>query len=99
MEQSVPNKERIKKDIVKQLNYNHRVDASRVIVAVEDGKVKLEGSVPTYMGRQIAEKDVFTVLGVLAVENNLEVKHSGRISAASDKKTKAESDDLNIRGV
>jgi osmotically-inducible protein OsmY len=76
--------ERIKKDLVDQLYWDDRIDASQVQVDVSDGKVTLTGSVPTYTARQAAESDGYTVLGVRYVENQLEVRYPEATSRLTD---------------
>ncbi|MFP4085878.1 MAG: BON domain-containing protein [Desulfobacteraceae bacterium] len=76
--------EQIKKDVVEQLYWDSRVNASDITVDVTDGKVTLEGTVPTVSVRQAAEADCFTVLGVTAVVNNLKVKHPRESTVPSD---------------
>jgi osmotically-inducible protein OsmY len=76
--------ERIKKDVVDQLYWDKRVDASSIAVNVSGTRVTLEGEVPTYAVRQAAESDCFTVLGVTGVTNNLRVKHPGTAAPPSD---------------
>jgi osmotically-inducible protein OsmY len=81
--------ERIKKDVVDQLYWDNRIDASQIMVSVKEGKVTLEGVVPTFMSRQIAEMDAFTVLGVISVENNLDVRHPEDVSLPTDQEVEA----------
>ena len=76
--------EQIKKDVVEQLYWDHRVDASSIMVEVSGGKVTLDGTVPTYAVHQAAEADCFTVLGVTAVVNNLKVEHPDKRKVPSD---------------
>jgi osmotically-inducible protein OsmY len=68
--------EEIKKDIVDQLYWDSRVDASNITVDVEDGEVTLEGSVPSYSARLSASTDTWVVSGVMSVNNNIKVKHT-----------------------
>ncbi len=66
--------EAIKRDIVDQLTWDDRVDASRIAVTVDDGSVILTGSVPTPYAREAATKDAKSVPGVATVENQLTVE-------------------------
>jgi len=65
--------EDIKKDVVDQLYWDDRVDASDVKAEVHDGAITLSGSVRTYTARQAAEEDAWLIAGVIAVNNLLEV--------------------------
>lgn len=65
--------EDIKKDIVDELYWDDRVDASDVMVEVDCGVAILNGTVPSYTIRRVAEKAARTIRGVKAVENRLVV--------------------------
>jgi osmotically-inducible protein OsmY len=66
--------EHIKKDVVDQLVWDGRVDASDVTVEVTEGCVTLKGSVPSSLSRSSAEKDASVVPGVRDVRNALSVR-------------------------
>jgi len=66
--------EQIKKNVVDELYWDNRVDASNISVVVDDGKVTLKGEVPTYLASTAALDDTLKILGVLSVDNQLEVK-------------------------
>ena len=68
------NDEDIKVDVVKQLKWDARIDASEVSTKVNEGKVILEGNVPTMTAKSAAFDDAFLVDGVLSVENQLDVE-------------------------
>lgn len=76
--------EQIKKDVVDQLYWDQRVDASDVEVAVDDGEVSLSGVVPNFISRQAAENDVISIPGVLKVNNQLEVLYPTAITLPTD---------------
>jgi osmotically-inducible protein OsmY len=80
--------ERIKKDIVDQLYWDVRVDASDVKVDVENKKAKLLGKVPSYTARSAAEYDARTVLGVKSVANLLTVNYPAEITLPTDTEIK-----------
>lgn len=67
--------EEIKKEIVDQLWWDERVDASNIKVKVDEGKVALEGEVPSFRSRVAAENGACTILGVNYVDNKLSVRH------------------------
>lgn len=66
-------KEEIKKNIVDQLFWDARVDASSISVGFSDGTVILNGNVPSYLARGAAEEDVWAIPGVSSVQNNISV--------------------------
>jgi len=65
--------ERITADVVDQLVWDDRIDASMVAVTVDQGEVTLEGTVPTHTARWAAEDDARLVAGVRSVSNELSV--------------------------
>ena len=67
--------EKIKKDIVDQLFWDDRVDASDVQVEVSDGSVTLNGKVPSFTSLRSALEDAYTVREVDYVVNNLFVEY------------------------
>jgi osmotically-inducible protein OsmY len=67
--------EEIKKRIVDELYWDTRVDASKVEVRVDSGKVTLTGSVPNYNVKLRAETDAYAVRDVIWVENRIIVMH------------------------
>ncbi len=85
-------KEQVKKDVIDQLYWDERVDASEVKVEVSDGQVKLEGSVPTFSALRAAENDAIKIPGVVLVDNQLKVEPVPVLPPSSDEeiKTRAE---------
>lgn len=67
--------EAIYKDIIDQLYWDGRVDASDVKVTVDKGMVTLSGNVPTYRARNAAADDTWVVGGVKSVSNRLAVRY------------------------
>ena len=65
--------EDIKKDIIDQLYWDNRVDASDVNVDVQEGDVTLLGSVPSFLAQQSAINDAWTVEGVVRIDNQIDV--------------------------
>lgn len=82
--------EEIKKDVVDQLYWDSRVDASELNVKVDDGKVMLEGSVLSYTAKGAAPSAAWTINGVNIVENDLEVKYPETVTVPSDEEIKAD---------
>lgn len=66
--------EDIKKDVIDQLYWDDRVDASDISVFVENGRVRLSGTVPEYSARQAAYEDAWSIRAVRAVENGITVR-------------------------
>lgn len=67
--------EEIKMDVVNELRWDTRVDASKVQVRVGDGIVTLTGSVPSLATRGSAGIDAWSVMGVTSVDNQLSVEY------------------------
>jgi osmotically-inducible protein OsmY len=61
----------LKDDVLDQLAWDPLLDASRVVVSADDGKVTLTGSVPTYYEVTLAADDAKTIGGVTDVDNQL----------------------------
>jgi osmotically-inducible protein OsmY len=76
--------EGIKVDIVDQLSWDTRVDAADVTVTVDNGRVTLGGSVPTYAAKLAAEDDAWVVAGVRAIQNQIAVTSPPGVSMPSD---------------
>ncbi len=81
--------ERIKTDVVDQMYWDSRIDASDITVRVDSGAVKLKGNVPTNNAKQAAFDDAWVVSGVTDVNNELEIKPtSGKVKVPSDAQIK-----------
>jgi len=76
--------ERIKKQVVDSLYWDDRVDAAEVAVSVEDGRVELDGSVPSYTAKLAARDDAWVVDGVKSIDDQLEVSLPSTPSLPSD---------------
>jgi len=81
--------EEIKKDVVNQLYWDDRVDASRVKVEVIDSNVVLSGVVQSFSARRAAETDASMIPGVSIVDNHLNVKLPPALPAVTDEKLKS----------
>lgn len=60
--------------VIRQLDWDPRVDASAIGVAAVDGAVTLTGYIDTYAGKLAAERAAKRVRGVRAVANDLQVR-------------------------
>jgi hyperosmotically inducible protein len=69
--------EEIKKMVIEELYWDDRIDASKIMAKVEEGKVILTGSVPSYMARDRAERGVSRIRGVTEVDNRLTITYTG----------------------
>ncbi|MGK7395228.1 MAG: BON domain-containing protein [Candidatus Cyclobacteriaceae bacterium M3_2C_046] len=78
------NNSHIKQNIIDQLNWDDRVVASDIDVDVDQGKVKLQGVVPTFDARLAAEADATIIPGVSEVINELEVRYSSESFAPTN---------------
>jgi osmotically-inducible protein OsmY len=76
--------EEVKKDIVDELYWDGRVDASDVKVEVFDGDVTLSGTVPNYRAHNAADEDAWAMSGVRYVRNNLTVKYPAGVTVPTD---------------
>lgn len=67
--------EEIKKDVVDQLCWDARVDASDIRITVSDGEVVLSGTVPNYTAYQAADENAWCMSGVRNVRNDIAIKY------------------------
>lgn len=81
-------KEQIKKNIIDQLFWDARVDASAINVEFTDGAVRLSGTVSNHFARNAAEEDVWAINGVSSVQNNLTVRFPDQNKPPSDSEIK-----------
>ena len=66
--------EQIRLDVKSEMQWNPSLTCEQVAVTVKDGIVTLQGTVPHYFEKNIAEESAQKVGGVRAVANELEVK-------------------------
>ncbi len=76
--------EQIKKNVIDELYWDSRIDASDIKAEVNDGRVLLQGTVPTYSSKIIASKDVWNVPNIKWVTNNLDVEHGVKVPTDED---------------
>ncbi len=81
--------EEMKKNIVDQLYWDDRVDASRVKVEVVDSKVVLSGVVQSFSARRAAEIDASMIPDVSVIENRLAVEFPPALPAVTDEELKS----------
>lgn len=74
----------VHQDILDELDFEPRINAAHIGVAVADGVVTLTGHVKTYAEKLAAEKAVKRVKGVRAVAQDIEVRHPGDKKTADD---------------
>lgn len=77
MARSARSDEDIKRDVVEQLYWDARVDASKVEVRVDGGRVRLTGALPSLLARRAAVMDTWDVAGVEHVEDAMSVIYPG----------------------
>jgi osmotically-inducible protein OsmY len=61
------------RQITRALHRQANVEASNIHVSITDGRVKLEGTIPTYPERDLVEEAVWATRGVTEVEDQLRV--------------------------
>lgn len=76
--------EEVKSRIVDQLYWDDRVDASHVGVMVENGKATLTGTTYGYRAKMAAEQDAWSVSGINAVDNQIQVEYLPDTNIPSD---------------
>ena len=64
----------LQRDVMKELEWEPRIDAAHIGVAAKDGVVTLSGSVPSYGEKHEAVRAAKRVYGVKAVVDEIEVK-------------------------
>jgi osmotically-inducible protein OsmY len=78
------NSDDIKLDIVDRLSRDSRLNLNSVKIGVKAGFVELSGSVMSFNQRDIVESDVWTVGGVIGVDNRIEVTFPSAFRRPSD---------------
>jgi osmotically-inducible protein OsmY len=63
----------VESDIRESLDYDPRLNDSRIIVKADDGRVTLSGAVDTYPEVELATRDARYAMGVKAIDNQLMV--------------------------
>ena len=81
--------ELVKKEIVDELYWDYRVDAAKVNVQVQEGKVNLTGSVPSFSAKNAASNATWSVKGVKSVNNQLDIMLPSGIQIPTDEEIKS----------
>jgi osmotically-inducible protein OsmY len=84
----------LRKHIVDELEFDPRIDAAHIGVAVEEGVVTLTGHVPTYAQKVAAERATEGVKGVKAIALEIEVRYPFERPTADDQIAKRAADAL-----
>ena len=74
----------LERDVREQLDWDPILDDTRITVKADDGRVILNGAVPTYSEVELAAEDAWDVGGVKAVDNELLVGLTGAAIADFD---------------
>ena len=74
----------VESDIRESMDYDPKLNDSRIIVKAKDGRVTLSGAVDTFPERELAERDARYAMGVKAIENQLVVGLVGDAIADRD---------------
>lgn len=78
-----PNK-LLESDVKAEFGWDPLLDASRIVVGADDGRIVLSGVVPTYYESELAVEDASRIGGVTMVENQLLVGIVGGIVADTE---------------
>lgn len=79
---------KIRDDIVSQLNWDFRVNASKILVRVINGIVNLSGTVPTYPIHLIVYKNALLVPGIRGLNDQITVDFNNPSKNNDDDKLK-----------
>ncbi|MFP4062601.1 MAG: BON domain-containing protein [Halochromatium sp.] len=88
------NDEDIKTDIVDELYWDTRIDASKVAVTVDDGVVTLSGEVPTYWDRSTARMAAWAIADVIDVFDDMTVSYVAPPPLPSDSEIRTRAIDM-----
>lgn len=80
--------EQIKSDIVSELKWDARVDASNIKVTVDAGIVELSGNISSYLAKRAARECAHSVYGVVSVIDNIEVAFPVTYNIPTDEEIK-----------
>jgi osmotically-inducible protein OsmY len=65
--------EQIRKDIIKQLQWDNRINSTNINVEVNQHVATLSGNVSSYMQKTAAQMDTLSITGVTEVHNHLKI--------------------------
>ncbi|MGB0085118.1 MAG: BON domain-containing protein [Rhodomicrobiaceae bacterium] len=74
----------LRQNILDELEFEPRIDAANIGVAVEDGVATLTGHVPSYSAKLAAKEAVERVHGVRAIADEMEVRLQGSPQTSDD---------------
>lgn len=80
--------QQIKKEIEEQLAWDIRINESSISIDIKDHTVFLNGTVGSFLERQAAEYDAWTIPGVSKVDNNLTIKKHHQKTPLDDEEIK-----------
>ncbi|MEA2070172.1 MAG: BON domain-containing protein [Asgard group archaeon] len=63
----------LKNEIIKQLDWDSRIDASKIDLEVKNGEVKVNGTSSCLFDNSIINKEILKIEGVKKVNNNLDI--------------------------
>jgi osmotically-inducible protein OsmY len=86
--------EAIKRDIAAHLEWDDRIDTSRLNVSIVDGDVTLEGIVPTYTAREAAKALAWSVEGVRSVIDKMQIAATAGADLPTDLEIQSILDDI-----
>lgn len=87
--------EQIKKDILEDLYWDPRIDASKIAVTVERGRVRLAGTVPMYADLAATRSAAWRIQGVMGVSDEaLVVEHVPEAARPNDTELRARIENL-----
>jgi len=78
------NSKQLRQTVIDELEFEPRVDAATIGVAVENGVVTLSGHVPSYAAKLSAERAARRVKGVHAIAQEIEVRYASDKNTADD---------------
>lgn len=81
---SIATDEELQTQIIDKLHWDDRVNAADVGVTVNDAKVTLRGTVPSYRAKALAEQDTKEIAGITEVFNHLQVQYPDTIPVPID---------------
>ena len=81
---TVATDEELQSKVVDKLHWDDRVNAANVGVTVDESKVTLRGTVPSYRAKTIAEQDTKEIKGITEVINHLQVQYPDSVPVPID---------------
>ncbi|CEJ48229.1 BON domain-containing protein [Umezakia ovalisporum] len=81
---SVAADEELQTKIIDKLHWDDRVNSANIGVTVNDAKVTLRGTVPSYRAKTIVEEDTREIKGITEVINHLQVQYPSTTAVPID---------------